>query len=104
MPQKFDIKTHEDNQRRKVVLKKFANLLPSAQDLLLEIIAGEAKRTHLFRTCITCNHFEVLDSTDGKSEQIEKCKLVNKRPPAVIIADGCDKYKTGYYHDEDVPF
>ena len=39
--------------------------------------------------CITCNNFD---------EQYEICKLVNVRPPARVIAFGCDSY------DDKIPF
>lgn len=100
---KFDIKTLEDLNKRKVILKKWARLSDNTQTVLLEILASEVQRTKIFRTCITCNHFEVLEPI-GEGEQIERCKLVGKRPPAPVIADGCEKYVTGYYDDPDIPF
>lgn len=98
----FDTKRYEENQQRKIHLRNFAHLLPSAQDTLLEIIVNNAKRTDLFHTCVTCKHFETIESiTEG--EIIERCKLVGKRPPAKVIADGCERYMQGFL-DDDIPF
>lgn len=44
-----------------------------------------------YKTCINCDHF---------IEKTEMCKQWNAKPPARVIAFGCDKYK-----DEDlIPF
>ena len=43
----------------------------------------------VFNSCITCNNF---------NEQTELCKLNNLRPPARIIAAGCECY------DDEIPF
>ncbi len=44
-----------------------------------------------FRTCIKCDNFD---------EAKEICKLYNLRPPAKIIAFGCEQYKA----DDWIPF
>lgn len=44
-----------------------------------------------FKTCLRCDNF---------NEGNEICKLVNMRPPAKVIAFGCDKFSD----DEWVPF
>lgn len=36
-----------------------------------------------FKTCLRCDNFD---------EPKELCKLVNMRPPAKVIAYGCDKF------------
>lgn len=41
------------------------------------------------RTCMSCLQFV---------ERSETCNLVGKRPPARVIATGCEKY------EEDIPF
>lgn len=104
MGKPFDIKTYEQLERRKVVLRNYAQLPHSAQEALLQILAAEVTRTKIFKTCVTCNKFEVLEPTDGAGETIERCKLTNTRPPAVVIADGCELYAEGYYDDHDIPF
>lgn len=37
----------------------------------------------LYRTCVTCQHF---------TESTEVCGLYSARPPARVIASGCDQY------------
>lgn len=44
-----------------------------------------------FKTCIKCDNFD---------EKNELCKLYNARPPARIIAFGCEQYKD----DDWIPF
>ena len=44
-----------------------------------------------FKTCMTCDNFD---------EPKELCKLYNLRPPAKIIAFGCEKYEDG----DQIPF
>lgn len=41
------------------------------------------------RSCVTCLNFEMSS---------EKCLLARKRPPAQVIAFGCDEY------ERDIPF
>ena len=36
-----------------------------------------------FKTCLNCDHFE---------EKLENCKIWKTRPPARVIAFGCDKF------------
>jgi len=47
-----------------------------------------AKRAR--RTCVNCQRFD---------ERLEICKLASKRPPARVIAFGCDSFDP-----DDVPF
>ena len=51
----------------------------------------EDMQNYPFKTCLKCDHF---------NEKDELCKLVNMRPPAKIIAFGCDKYAD----DDWIPF
>lgn len=41
------------------------------------------------RTCVNCSHFD---------ETNEMCRLVRKRPPARVIAFGCEKF------EDSIPF
>lgn len=43
----------------------------------------------LMRTCVTCDFFD---------EDTEQCRKWNARPPAKVIAYGCDQYL------EEIPF
>lgn len=53
-------------------------------------LAHRKKATHLLlRTCVTCEMFDL---------QSETCRQFNARPPANIIAYGCDEYI------EEIPF
>lgn len=42
------------------------------------------------RTCVNCHHFD---------EQLEICKLAGARPPARVIAFGCERFDP-----DDIPF
>lgn len=46
----------------------------------------------LVKSCITCDHF---------NEQKEECGKVGKRPPARIIAFGCEMFDN---IDDEIPF
>jgi len=39
--------------------------------------------TYVQRSCLPCDHFD---------EASEQCRLVNKRPPARVIAYGCEQF------------
>lgn len=54
----------------------------------LEKVAAE---TGLLRTCVTCDNF-----LEGQ----ELCRLANARPPARVIAYGCNSY----YSKNEIPF
>lgn len=41
------------------------------------------------RTCVNCCHFD---------ETKELCRMANKRPPARVIAFGCEKY------EDEIPY
>lgn len=62
-----------------------------ALDEFAKTVANEIK--HLLetsmKTCIRCEHFD---------EKPELCRLAEKRPPARIIALGCEKF------EEPIPF
>lgn len=60
------------------IFKKITNILQENMD-------------YPYKTCITCDHF---------LEQQEKCNLYDQRPPARVIAFGCDSYKDDNY----IPF
>lgn len=48
---------------------------------------------HALRTCVTCEHFD---------KDKEVCKISdNLRPPATVIAYGCDKFQDYF---DDIPF
>lgn len=48
-------------------------------DAILDLI----ERARLYRSCLTCQHFD---------EASEVCGLAGGRPPARVIAMGCPKY------------
>lgn len=55
-----------------------------------EVKNQRSEATHLLlRTCVTCEKFDL---------QSETCKQWNARPPAKVIAYGCDAYL------EEIPF
>lgn len=60
-------------------------------DRLVENIkyAVKVELSKLAHNCPTCTHF------DGR---VEQCILAGKRPPAKIIAEGCNKF------EYDIPF
>lgn len=47
------------------------------------------EEARLYRSCITCDHFV---------EITEQCGMFKSRPPARVIAMGCD------YYQEEIPF
>jgi len=51
----------------------------------------EMTGNYAYQTCIKCDHFD---------EPNEICKLYKMRPPAKIIAFGCEKYED----DDWIPF
>jgi hypothetical protein len=60
------------------------------KDLAGRIFEG-VKHADLFRSCINCVGFD---------EPSEICKRYKQRPPARIIANGCDNYDD----TNDIPF
>lgn len=59
-------------------------------DAFYELKGLVEKLKPIYRSCINCEHF---------NEYNEKCKLYNQRPPARVIAYGCEKYE-----DIEIPF
>lgn len=68
---------------------------PASRMEIVEALADIAKQsfidelTKVVRSCLNCDRFD---------EPNEMCKLYNQRPPAKVIAFGCDSY------EEKVPF
>ena len=50
---------------------------------LEQSIMDVVERAMLYRSCLTCNHFD---------ESTEVCALAGSRPPARTIAIGCPSY------------
>ena len=75
-----DIRIFNKGEKRELVIIEIAKEL------------GAVMRKHLdesTRTCINCIHF---------NEPTEQCRLFKARPPARIIALGCDEYQ------DQIPF
>lgn len=70
-------------------------MIKTATEIALDAFAKECARlirTELERaskTCVRCEHFD---------EKFELCRLNNLRPPARIIAEGCECFT------EEIPF
>lgn len=56
-------------------------------DELFNALSGELEKN--VKTCISCNSFD---------ESTETCKMFEQRPPARIIAFGCEHF------NDDIPF
>ena len=50
---------------------------------LIDRIVDMVDCARLYRSCITCSHFD---------EPGEVCQLAGQRPPARVIAEGCPLY------------
>lgn len=57
--------------------------MPTNHVPLAEAISELIERARLYRSCLTCEHF---------NEPTERCQLVHQRPPARVIAMGCPSY------------
>ena len=66
-----------------------AELAASASNAVYRVL--EMIDNYPFQTCMRCDHFE---------EAKENCKLFNMRPPAKVIAFGCEKFTD----DDWIPF
>lgn len=55
--------------------------MPHDEGRLVSALLESIKRARLYRSCVTCTHF---------NEATEICALFELRPPARIIAAGCD--------------
>lgn len=63
---------------------------PSAvNELLMRVLMDNADRGDYFKTCITCTNWR---------HETELCGLYKQRPPARIIASGCESY------NDEIPF
>lgn len=86
----FNDEAYKENERRKVTARKLEKFPYNFQQLIIDVLNHNARRSDLFQTCTTCEHFS--------KEEI--CKLANQRPPANVIADGCTEYKDF----DEIPF
>lgn len=50
-----------------------------------------AKQNHIYQSCLNCLNFQ---------EQKELCSLYNQRPPAKVIAFGCESWDD----KDEIPF
>lgn len=58
---------------------------------LIVAASDTAQRTDFYQSCLSCLRFD---------EKTEKCELNDQRPPAIIIANGCECYEDS----GEVPF
>ena len=70
----------------KITTARQAAIIEMAKELAAELEPLVARAT---RTCINCEHFD---------EKPELCRLAGQRPPARVIATGCEK------HLDQIPF
>lgn len=75
----------------KPTLREEAKLEVSSAAAHSAIRVLEMVGNYPYKTCVRCDNFNLKD---------ELCKLYSLRPPAEIIAFGCEKYDD----DEWVPF
>lgn len=64
-------------------IKLRAHALKEINSGLLVTLSDSMQRTEFYQSCLTCNHFD---------DKTEICGLNQKRPPAIIIANGCECY------------
>lgn len=70
----------------KPTLREEAKLEISAAASNAALRVLENSHHYPFKTCMNCEYFD---------EPTELCKLYKLRPPAKIIAFGCEKYEDG---------
>lgn len=102
MGQSFDTKRYEENMQREKRIRSLFSLPHDVSKNVLAILAHGADRSDIFPSCISCVHFESTDLTvPNEQGDITKdiCKIFKVRPPAKIIANGCEKYD-----EDDIPF
>jgi len=69
--------------RTKPILREQAAICLRSSVVNAAIKTMEEPDMFPFQTCLMCDHF---------NEAAELCKLYNARPPARVIAFGCDKF------------
>lgn len=57
--------------------------MPDPKDPLVKSIMETIQKARLYRSCLTCTNFD---------EPSEICILYQQRPPARVIAMGCESY------------
>lgn len=102
MRQEFDTKRYAENQKRKIALRQLSDLPYEIQSNVLRVIGFFGDRSAVFKTCITCSHFESIELAASGGQMKEICKKFNILPPAKVIADGCEDYQD--YVEDDIPF
>jgi hypothetical protein len=74
---------------RRDVIREMPVLKQQTVAAMLTILSNDPTlRSDVFRTCISCFNWE---------HETETCGYYKQRPPATIIANGCDTYT-------DIPF
>ncbi len=92
------IKRHQANQQRDIQMRTAGTVPHEIRAEFLAVIAVNASRSDLFKTCLTCEYWgpKISDKWD---EPI--CKKFNCLPPPAVIADGCEHYLD---YERDIPF
>jgi hypothetical protein len=74
---------------RQDTMREFVCMKTATQRELFKVLAADQTlREDVFRTCISCDNWNHVN---------EICDKWKQRPPAKIIANGCDDYS-------DIPF
>lgn len=69
--------------KRDIQMREAGSVPQSIRQEFISLIAINAHRTDMFKTCVTCEHFALLKGV---------CTKFNAIPPATVIADGCEHY------------